>query len=58
LLIPVSNLPFFAFLDDFVLTPDVLFYIFLPILLFESAYNIKYKQLISNWKSISILSVV
>lgn len=58
LLIPVSNLPFFTFLDDFVLTPDVLFYIFLPILLFESAYNIKYKQLISNWKSISILSVV
>lgn len=58
LLIPVSNLSFFAFLDDFVLTPDVLFYIFLPILLFESAYNIKYKQLISNWKSISILSVV
>lgn len=57
LLIPISKLSFFSFIDDFKLTPDILFYVFLPILLFESAYNINYKQLIKNWKSITVLAV-
>ncbi len=56
-LIPILKIPFFAFLDDFALTPDILFYIFLPVLIFESWYNIKYARLIENWKSIWILSV-
>lgn len=47
-----------AFIDDFALTPDVLFYIFLPILLFESAYGIRYKELLRNIRSITLLSVV
>lgn len=58
ILIPISNIEIFSFIDDFVLTPEVLFYVFLPVLLFESAYNIKYRQLISNWKSVSILAVI
>ena len=58
LLVPISHLPFFHFIDDFKLTPDILFYIFLPILLFESAYNINYKQLLANWRSIGSLAVI
>lgn len=58
LLVPVSHTEFFGFIDDFKLTPDVLFYVFLPILLFESAYNINYKELLRNWKSIGSLAVV
>jgi len=57
LLVPLSNFPLFSFIDDFKLTPDILFYVFLPILLFESAYNINYKQLLANWRSIGMLAV-
>lgn len=57
LLVPVSQTSIFGFIDDFKLTPDVLFYVFLPILLFESAYNINYKELLRNWKSIGMLAV-
>ena len=49
---------FAEFLDDFELTPDILFYVFLPILLFESAYNVRYKELLRNIRSVTLLSVV
>lgn len=55
LLIPLSNI--FPFINDFDLTPDILFYVFLPILIFESAYNMNYRQVIKNWKSISSLAI-
>ncbi len=58
LLVPVSQTQLFWFIDDFKLTPDILFYVFLPILLFESAYNINYKELLRNWKTIGSLAVV
>lgn len=35
LLVPISNMELFSFIDDFKLTPEILFYVFLPILLFE-----------------------
>ena len=57
LLVPLSHTPLLGFIDDFKLTPDILFYVFLPILLFESAYNMNYKQLLINWKSIGTLAV-
>ena len=57
LLIPISNIQFFSFIDDFKLTPDILFFVFLPVLLFEAAYNINYRQLLSNWKTITALAV-
>ncbi len=57
LLIPLSKVEFFNFVNDFELTPDVLFYVFLPILIFESAYNINYRQLIKSWKSIWWLAI-
>lgn len=57
LLIPITSIPFFSFIWHFHLTPDLLFFVFLPVLLFEAAYNINYKQLISNWKTIMWLAV-
>lgn len=47
-----------SFLDDFRLTPEMLLYVFLPILLFEAAYNIQYKDFFRNVRSISALAVI
>ncbi|MDD3145426.1 MAG: cation:proton antiporter [Candidatus Gracilibacteria bacterium] len=57
LLVPISNIPLFSFIDDFQLTPDLLFFVLLPVLLFEAAYNMNYRQLIINWKTIAALSI-
>lgn len=46
------------FLDDLAFTPELLFYIFLPILIFESAYNINIRHLTDDAPIISILSIV
>jgi len=54
----IAKIPGLSFIDDFELTPAILLYIFLPILLFESAYNIRYKELLRNIRSISLLAVV
>ncbi len=56
-LVPISNIEFFSFIDDFKLTPELLFFVFLPILLFESAYNIKYRNLLKNIKAVTALAV-
>ena len=53
-----TKIPGLSFLDDFRLTPEVLLYVFLPILLFESAYNIPYKDLLKNARSVSLLAIV
>lgn len=61
LLVPVVNLPYlnkiFGFIGDLVLTPELLFYIFLPVLIFESAFNINMRKMIDSAWSISILSI-
>ena len=57
-LVPVSDIPLFSFLKDFKLTPELLFYMFLPVLIFESAYNIRMQKLQENIMSISALAVV
>ncbi len=62
LLVPIVQLPFlapvFGFLDDLVLTPNLLFFIFLPILIFESAFNMKVRQMVESAWSITLLAVV
>lgn len=62
LLVPIVNLPYvgdlFGFLDDLSLTPELLFYIFLPILIFESAFNMNVRKMVENAWSISLLAVV
>lgn len=46
------------FLESFHLTPEVLFYVFLPILIFESAYNISARKLAENSVPITLLAIV
>ena len=58
LLVPLSQIPALNFINHFELTPEILFFVFLPVLIFESAYNITYRQLLHNWKSISTLAVL
>ncbi len=62
LLVPIVNLPFlrniFGFIDDMVLTPELLFYIFLPVLIFESGFNMNMRKMLDSAWVISLLSVV
>ena len=61
-LVPVVKLPFlepvFGFLDDMQLTPELLFYIFLPILIFESAFNMNIRKMLDSAWTITLLAVV
>lgn len=58
LLVPLSHLPHFSFLAAFTLNPDLLFYVFLPILLFESAYNMRFAEVRENARSTWTLATV
>lgn len=58
LLVPLSKIDFFSFITSFQLTPELLFFVFLPILIFESAYNIKIRNIKENKYAISILAIV
>ncbi|CAG7856555.1 hypothetical protein MCAMS1_01082 [biofilm metagenome] len=56
-LVPLSQVKFFSFIDNFQLTPESLFFVFLPILIFESAYNMKFRNVKENKYSMGILAV-
>lgn len=62
LLVPLTHVPILnpvlGFLTETVLTPELLFYIFLPILIFESAFNMNIRKMVENIWSISLLSVL
>lgn len=62
LLVPIVKLPYletvFGFIGDLQLTPELLFYIFLPILIFESAFNMNIRRMLDSSWAISLLSVV
>lgn len=58
LLVPLAALKPFHFLETFTLTPALLFYLLLPTLIFESAYNMSIRKVYENKWSITILSVV
>ena len=61
-LVPVVRLPalapIFGFLTDFQLTPELLFLIFLPVLIFESGYSMSIRTMLDNAWTILLLSVV
>lgn len=57
LLVPLSYVGPFSFLREFTLTPELLFYIFLPILIFESAYNMRIRELQHNIRAVSLFSI-
>jgi CPA1 family monovalent cation:H+ antiporter len=58
LLIPVSRIEPFTYLQSFVLSPDLLFFLILPTLIFESAYNMDGRKMLESIRSITILSVL
>ncbi|MGR8930329.1 MAG: cation:proton antiporter [Gammaproteobacteria bacterium] len=58
LLVPISHIEFFSFITSFELTPELLFFVFLPILIFESAYNMNIRHVTENIYSIGSLAVV
>lgn len=58
LLVPLSKIEMFSFVTSFQLTPESLFFVFLPILIFESAYNIKIRNIKENKFAISMLAIV
>ena len=52
------GLSYIAFFDSIFITKDMIFEVFLPALLFTSAYQFKYNDLIDNFGIIAILSTV
>lgn len=60
-IIPLSQLPVlssaFGFLDDLTLTPELLFYIFLPVLIFESGFNMNIRKMLDSSWAIGLLSI-
>lgn len=54
----LAQFPAFHFFSEFTLTPQLLFYLLLPTLIFESAYNINARRMVEDMPSILILSVV
>ncbi len=58
LLVPISQINALSFITSFQLSPELLFFVFLPILIFESAYNIKIRNIQENKFAISMLAIV
>ncbi len=58
LLVPLASIESFSFITSLDLTPELLFFVFLPILIFESAYNIKIDDMLANIRAISLLAIV
>lgn len=56
-LVLLSNIEYLSFLKNFSLTPELLFYIFLPTLIFESAYNINIRALSREAAPVILLAV-
>lgn len=58
LLVPIALWTGTPLLQTLALSPELLFYVFLPVLLFESAYNMRIQDVIDNIRSIGLLAVV
>lgn len=52
-----SLIPGFSFLNEFKLTPELLFYLLLPTLIFESAYHMNVRRLIADSNIVFLLSI-
>lgn len=57
LLVPLDTYFWFDLVNTLVLTPELLFFVFLPVLIFEAWYHIKYEQLAKNYVSIRWLAI-
>lgn len=47
----------FSFLNEFKLTPELLFYLLLPTLIFESAYHMNVRSLVADSVAVLVLSI-
>lgn len=54
----IAQFPAFHFFAEFSLTPELLFYLLLPTLIFESAYNINVRRMVEDTSIILILSII
>jgi CPA1 family monovalent cation:H+ antiporter len=54
----LSFTPTFHFFGEFKLTPELLFFLLLPTLIFESAYNINVRRMVEDTWIILLLSIV
>lgn len=54
----LSGLPGFSFFHEFTLTPELLFYLLLPTLIFESAYNINARRMVEDTVPVLLLAIV
>ncbi len=57
LLVPLSSIDVLSFITSFQLSPELLFFVFLPVLIFESGYNMKVRNLKENKYAISMLAI-
>lgn len=53
----LSVFPYLSFVQEFKLTPELLFYLLLPTLIFESAYQMDIRKMVRDSKLILLLSV-
>lgn len=53
-----QNTESFAFLSEFSFSPELVFYIFLPTLIFESAFHINFRQFRQNMQVITWMSTI
>ncbi|MEZ4104225.1 MAG: sodium:proton antiporter [Candidatus Paceibacterota bacterium] len=54
----LSNFSIFGFFTEFEFTPELLFFLLLPTLIFESAYNINIRRIVDDAGIIVLLAVV
>jgi len=54
----LGEIHFFQFFREFHLTPELLFFLLLPTLIFESAYNMSARRLVEDTKIVMILSIL
>jgi CPA1 family monovalent cation:H+ antiporter len=54
----LAQFPAFSFFTEFSLTPELLFFLLLPTLIFESAYNINVRRMVEDTKIILILAII
>lgn len=53
----LSVFPHFAFVREFELTPELIFYLLLPTLIFESAYQMDVRKLVKDSKLVMMLAI-
>lgn len=54
----LAQIPTFHFFTEFTLTPQLLFYLLLPTLIFESAYNINVRRMVEESVIVMVLAVL